>query len=126
MISAGRADATSTAQARARAASTSTALADDRATATALAQDRATATAFAREDATATALALAAGLSRPTRTSKPPTDLPQTGRVFGPESASLQHEPDDGLVEALDADVTITDFVAEATFCNPYSLSTGG
>lgn len=49
-------------------------------------------------------------------------DLP----VFGPSSGYLPHEPEDGKIETDDADVLLTDLVAEAIFKNPYPLSVGG
>ncbi len=45
--------------------------------------------------------------------------------VYGPASGSLTHEASDSLIESYDAGVNLRDFIVEARFYNPYSLSTG-
>jgi hypothetical protein len=45
--------------------------------------------------------------------------------VFGPSSGSLPHEPEGGLIETYRADVSLTNFVAEAMFYNPYPSTQG-
>ncbi len=42
--------------------------------------------------------------------------------VFGPRSGSLRHNNEDNFIERLDAGVSLRDFVAEATFYNPYDF----
>jgi hypothetical protein len=45
--------------------------------------------------------------------------------IFGPGSGSIVHEAEDELIEGEDADVDLRDFIVEARFYNPYSVSTG-
>ncbi|MBU7019072.1 MAG: hypothetical protein HXS44_16295 [Theionarchaea archaeon] len=44
--------------------------------------------------------------------------------ISGPSSGNLQHKEDD-YIEIHSANVKIQDFVAEATFYNPYSTAKG-
>lgn len=45
--------------------------------------------------------------------------------VYGPSDGNLPHKPEDNLIETLDADVNLRDFIVEARFFNPYSTNTG-
>jgi len=45
--------------------------------------------------------------------------------AFGPLTGSLEHNPEDGRLKANIAPVDLNNFVAEATFINPYAASTG-
>ena len=45
--------------------------------------------------------------------------------VFGPESGSIEHDPDDGLIDLHQANVWLSDGIIEARFFNPYSTSEG-
>lgn len=53
-----------------------------------------------------------------------PTFEPLQQIGFGPASGSLQHEDDD-RIEDYESDLDLLDFVASATFSNPYSTTTG-
>ena len=66
-----------------------------------------------------------AGPPPPTSPPARRTATPSGARVFGPQSGSLVHDAD-GYIEEFKADVSVADFVAEATFFNPYSPSKGG
>jgi hypothetical protein len=68
---------------------------------------RAEATSAAMLEATSTALAS------------------QSTLVFGPSSGSLAHDPASEQIAATNASVNLMDFIAEATFYNPYSTQTG-
>ena len=65
--------------------------------------------------------------------SSPPTPVPtlsaiatQTpGYVFGPESGSIEHNPDDGFIDVHQANVSMSDGIIEARFFNPYSSQVG-
>ena len=65
--------------------------------------------------------------------SSPPTPVPtpgvvatQTpGYVFGPESGSIDHDPDDGFIDTYRTSVSVSDAVIEARFFNPYSTQVG-
>lgn len=73
---------------------------------------------------------LKAGRPAPTPTSNPsPGPTPSYGAGggygFGPLEGELWHDPSDGLIETEYADVALADFVASATFINPYAASSG-
>ena len=65
--------------------------------------------------------------------SSPPTPFPtqvpiatQTPQyVFGPESGSIEHDPNDGLIDVHRANVSLSDGIIEARFFNPYSTREG-
>ena len=65
--------------------------------------------------------------------SSQPTPVPTQGAiatqpsqyVFGPESGSIDHDPDDGLIDVHRANVSISDGIIEARFFNPYSNREG-
>ena len=65
--------------------------------------------------------------------SSPPTPVPTSGAVatqtpsyvFGPESGSIEHNPDDGLIDVHQANVSLSDGIIEARFFNPYSTRAG-
>ena len=81
--------------------------------------------------ATPTTVPTATPTPRPTNTPRPtltPTPLPplkydRSLLLFGPESGSLVHDPEDGFLEAFDGPDTRDDVLVEATFLNPYSTS---
>ena len=45
--------------------------------------------------------------------------------VFGPDSSSIEHDPDYGFIDEYDSYVWLTDGVIEARFFNPYSAQDG-
>ena len=45
--------------------------------------------------------------------------------VFGPESGSIEHDPDDGFIDTHRANVSVADAIIEARFFNPYSTAEG-
>lgn len=45
--------------------------------------------------------------------------------LFGPSSGSLPHEPEDNAIEEYKPGVSVADFIAEATFYNPYPSTEG-
>ena len=47
------------------------------------------------------------------------------GYVFGPESGSIDHDPDDGFVDVHRSNVSLSDGIIEARFHNPYSTREG-
>ena len=64
--------------------------------------------------------------SHPTPVTTPRVVVTQTpGYVFGPESGSIDHDPDDGFIDDYDTDVRVADGIIEATFFNPYSTQVG-
>lgn len=66
------------------------------------------------------------GGSSPAPTSTPVTEATQTpGYVFGPESGSIEHDPEDGFIDTYRASVSVSDAIIEARFFNPYSKQTG-
>ena len=69
--------------------------------------------------------ALKAGQSSlPTPVSTPAVVTTQTpGFVFGPESGSIDHDPNDGFIDVHRADVSVSDALIEARFFNPYAAS---
>ena len=42
-------------------------------------------------------------------------------KVYGPNSGSIQHNPDDGFIEEEEAEVKLKDSIIEAEFTNPYA-----
>lgn len=61
----------------------------------------------------------------PTPTRRPdPTPAPTVATGYGPSGGELWHDPDDGFIKTDFAGVTTADFVAYATFQNPYSPAT--
>ena len=56
----------------------------------------------------------------PTRRPSPTPWRGQTGD-FGPMSGDLRHDPSEGFIKTEYANVSVADFVVEATFSNPYS-----
>lgn len=103
------AQAGQTAQAEAQATAAAQAVLD--ATASAYAEQ----TAIAQKLSTATAEARAAYLAQLEA---------QRVVVFGPQNGSLAHDDDNFIEESLISS-SITNFIAEARFVNPYPLSTG-
>lgn len=73
--------------------------------------------------AQATSIALAQATAR-TRNNTVATLEAQAARVFGPSNGVLVHYEDE-FVEIDYADVTLKNFIAEASFVNPYNPSTG-
>ena len=76
-----------------------------------------------KSDVLASRLALMKSGTQPTPT---PTQKPRThtsGDSFGPESGSLDHDPNDGFIPTFDSGVDVADFVAEATFTVPHSIA---
>ena len=57
----------------------------------------------------------------PTPTQQPRTDT--SGDTFGPESGSLDHDPNDGVIPTFDSGVDLADFVAEATITTPHAIA---
>ena len=57
----------------------------------------------------------------PTLTPIPPLESDPALLLFGPENGQIEHEPDDGFLEAFPGISTSEDVVVEATFYNPYS-----
>ena len=54
------------------------------------------------------------------------TPLPASRVVFGPVDGSIEHDPDDGLIDVYRArGVTTADAIIEARFHNPYSRTEG-
>lgn len=82
------------------------------------------ATAAARGTATQQASYASATATVRARNNTIATLEAQAPRVFGPINGVLVHYEDD-LVEADYADVTLKNFIAEASFVNPYNSSTG-
>ena len=67
---------------------------------------------------------LLAGTPVPVTTLTPTPDTTGDGaHDYGPESGELRHNPDDGFIEEEYADVSIADMMVEATFVNPFSVS---
>ena len=60
---------------------------------------------------------------RPTTTPRPTaTLLPASQVIFGPASGSIEHDPDDGFIDAhIARDVAAADAIIKARFYNPYS-----
>ena len=62
-----------------------------------------------------------------------PTPVPTTraiatqtpGYVFGPESGSIDHNPDDGFIDIYRTNISLSDQVIEGRFVNPYSTQHG-
>lgn len=52
-----------------------------------------------------------------------PTPPPSSDYDFGPLSGELEHDPDDGFIETLYADVSMADFMVEARFTNPFDAA---
>lgn len=48
-----------------------------------------------------------------------------TGYVFGPVSGSIDHDPDDGLIDVYRTNISLSDGIIEARFRNPYSTQIG-
>ncbi len=64
--------------------------------------------------------------SHPTPVPTPRAIATQTsGYVFGPESGSIEHDPDDGFVDTYPVNVSVSDAIIEARFFNPYSTRVG-
>jgi hypothetical protein len=63
-----------------------------------------------------------ASTNLPSPTSEPPTSHADSGPMFGPVDGKLVHDPDGGVIW-YQAEVQLRDFVAEASFSNPYSSS---
>ncbi len=65
--------------------------------------------------------------------SSPPTPVPspvvvatQTpGYIFGPESGSIEHDPNDGFIDVHRTNVSLSNGIIEARFHNPYSTQIG-
>ena len=69
---------------------------------------------------------LRAGTAIPTATPAPrptPTPAPGAGYDFGPTNGELRHNPSDNFIETEYAGASFSDMVVEATFVNPYSVS---
>ena len=69
----------------------------------------------------------------PTATPTPaptPTPVPAATQtptyIFGSLSGSIDHKPNDGLIDVHRANVSLSDSVIEARFFNPYSTQVGG
>jgi eukaryotic-like serine/threonine-protein kinase len=120
-----RAEATGTAVAIVQATNTAYA----KATATRQAVQTATAvsaraTSSARSMATRQAISARATATVSARNRTVAALEAQATRTFGPRSGALTHE-EDGYIEVYDADVSLKNFIVEATFVNPYSPPTG-
>ena len=61
----------------------------------------------------------------PTSTPKPTLRPTPTPRPVGPLSGNLIHDPSSNSIKLSSAGTTVTNFVAEATFFNPFSLAEG-
>ena len=58
----------------------------------------------------------------PTPTCRPqPTPAYSGTGSFGPIDGELRHDPSDGFIKTMYADASFADFIASATFVNPYS-----
>lgn len=47
-------------------------------------------------------------------------------KEYGPRNGSIQHDPDDGLIDAHDSFTSLQNGIIEAQFSNPYSAQDGG
>ena len=50
---------------------------------------------------------------------------PTLAGSFGPTDGSIEHDPNDGLIDAYSTGISLADGVVEARFFNPYSPQTG-
>jgi serine/threonine protein kinase len=89
-----------------------------------------TATAQAGLTATAEAAANATALAAPTATAKARDDYISSlfagaKIVYGPTDGTLPHDPANNKIEYIEADVSVSSFIVDVQFANPYPTSVG-